>query len=241
MCKCICSAANTHPSMKHLSVLRAGLPLSSSSSCAPASWKAKYLACVFLQSLLGPSALVLLSACRACSHTLHFCLSCLLLTAECPGAQTCSQANGWGLYHIDTIRYFNLSFLYVSCVLYHQTCFPYQYDAELRKTKWKRMKWCRQISQKHVTALLSTAEASLQNNSVLSGQGLGITWRNCPCHLSQKTGGVLCGVNSFFPNSSDLWQLGMLPSHRALELCSGMLQCTQTSIDVYFAGEILTT
>lgn len=108
MCKCICSAANMHPSMKHLTMLRAGL--------LPFFFIFLFLFIWLVQNKItcfSPLATDPLGTLPCLLNTLlHLCLSCLLLWTDCPNSQVRSQVAGRGLYHSDNMTYF-ISFFFV--------------------------------------------------------------------------------------------------------------------------------
>lgn len=116
---CFCSAANMHPSMKHLSTLRAGLPpffLIFLIFLLICLLKGKITCLRFSPVVTGPLSLG--ASPHLLDTVLHFCLSCLLLWTDCPNSQIHSQVTGQGLYHMDNMRYYIVSFLYISCILH---------------------------------------------------------------------------------------------------------------------------
>lgn len=200
MCKCICSAANMHPSMKHLSMVRAGLP--------PFFLIFFLLICLLRGKItcLGFSPVVtgLLSLGTSFTgYTLAF-LSCLLLWADCPNSQIHSQVAGQGLYCIDNMRYFILSFLCISCILHI-----------IRRLLLLPVCWG--ILENNMGKNEMTAVGKPKAHSALAFQVWGLT-ANPFCALHPKAwlsperlplsivsreselGGGLCSVHNFFLN-----------------------------------------
>ena len=206
MCKCICSAANMHSSMKHLSMLRAGLPPFFLIFLFLLIWLLKGKITCFCSFPVVTSLLSLGTSPRFLDTLLHsafLSLSCLLLWADCPSSQIHSQVAGWGLYHIDNMKYFILCFLYISCILHIITLL-------LRLPVW----W--ETLKSNVGKNEMTAVEKTKAHSALMFQVWGLTadpfcalrpkaWpspERLPLSImsEERVGGSLCSVNSFFLN-----------------------------------------
>lgn len=143
MCKCICSAANMHPFMKHLSMLREGLPpffLIFLFFLLVCLLKGKITCLYFSPAVTGPSALALHhvywihSGISVCHFFCYEQIAQIVKSIHRSLAEGCIISTTW-------VILFYPFCIYLVFYISSDFCFSCQCAGELWKPRWERMRW----------------------------------------------------------------------------------------------------